>query len=118
MNTHLIFASATLLALLPHHAQASTHDLKAVDAAVANFTGKAVAEVGGALQPVDQRVRLARCTLPLALSWYGRFQSAVEVRCPVLGGWRIFVPVVMPDRSSGGFAKGGVERGLGHGGAG
>lgn len=116
MNTPLICASATLLALSPHPAHASTHDLQAVDAAVANFTGKAVTEVGGAMQPVDQRFRLASCAAPLALSWYGRLQSAVEVRCPVPGGWRIFVPVVMPDRSSGNAGKGGpakigVERG-------
>ena len=111
MNTPLICASATLLALSPHLAHASIHDLKAVDAAVANFTGKAVTEVGGAIQPVDQRFRLASCSAPLALSWYGRLQSAVEVRCPVPGGWRIFVPVVMLDQSSSSGGKEGVERG-------
>ena len=111
MKRHFILVTAALVTLLPHHALASIHDLKAVDDAVAHFTGKAVSEIGGAMQPVDQRLRLAQCAAPLALSWYGRLQTAVEVRCPQPGGWRIFLPVVMPDQSSSSGGKEGVERG-------
>lgn len=64
-----------------------------IDGAVARFTGAAIGTEGGARLPVDRRLKLARCEAPLALEWYGRARDTVLVRCPVSGGWRLFVPI-------------------------
>lgn len=83
---------ALLFAPLPAVAAPLT-DLAAIDRAVAAFTGQQIGVPGGAAQPVDRRLRLAACSAPLALSWYGNAQTSVLVRCPDAGGWRVFVPV-------------------------
>lgn len=67
------------------------HELSAVDAAVSAFTGASVGQPGGAVMPVDRRLRLAPCYSPLVASWYGNSQNNVLVRCPDPGGWRLFV---------------------------
>lgn len=69
------------------------HDLVAIDAAVARFTGAGIGVPGGANLPVDRRMRLAPCYAPLSLSWYGTRQDNVLVQCPDAGGWRLFVAV-------------------------
>ncbi len=69
------------------------HDLVAIDAAIAAFTGAGIGVPGGANLPVDRRMRLAPCYSPLALSWYGNRQDNVLVQCPDVGGWRLFVAV-------------------------
>lgn len=80
--------------LAPLPALAAPHtDLAAIDNAVAAFTGQQIGVPGGAAQPVDRRLRLAACSAPLALSWYGNAQTSVLVRCPDAVGWRVFVPV-------------------------
>lgn len=67
------------------------HDLASVDAAVADFTGVRAGQPGGAIMPVDRRLRLAPCYSPLVASWHGNRQDNVMVRCPDSGGWRLFV---------------------------
>lgn len=67
---------------------ASSEDLAAIDRAVAEFTGAPAA-------PIDRRLRLIPCAQPYTLSWYGTRQDTVEVRCPVAGGWRLFVPLAI-----------------------
>ncbi len=84
-----------MLAPLPVLAAPLT-ELAAIDRAVAAFTGQQIGVPGGAAQPVDRRLRLAACSAPLALSWYGNAQTSVLVRCPDAGGWRVFVPVGAP----------------------
>lgn len=69
------------------------HDLVAIDAAVAAFTGAGIGVPGGATLPVDRRLRLAPCRAPLALGWHGNRQDNVLVQCPDPGGWRLFVAV-------------------------
>ncbi|HWK41746.1 MAG TPA: flagella basal body P-ring formation protein FlgA [Croceibacterium sp.] len=71
-----------------------------IDRAVAQFTGASIGAEGGARLPVDRRLRLAQCDAPLALEWYGRSRDTVLVRCPVTGGWRLFVPVEAPQVAS------------------
>jgi flagella basal body P-ring formation protein FlgA len=66
-------------------------DLDAIDRQVAAFTGAAIGAPGGAAMPVDRRLRLQRCGLPLAVSWNGMRRDSLEVRCPEAGSWRIFV---------------------------
>ena len=76
-----------LLAALASPALAqSLTDLAEVDRQVAAFTGQPAA-------PVDRRLRLARCAAPLALGWYGTGNQTVQVRCPVPGGWSLYVPL-------------------------
>lgn len=75
-------------------ALAQTHaNLSDVDRAVAAFTGMPQGQPGGAALPVDRRLRLAPCRVPLATGWYGTRQDTVEVSCPMPGGWRLYVPL-------------------------
>jgi len=78
--------SALILAAAPFA------DLSAIDRQVAAFTGAAIGETGGAMQPVDRRLRLKPCAAPLALSWRTPQRETVQVQCPDAGGWRLFVP--------------------------
>ena len=85
-------AIAALASAAPLLAQ-SYADLAAVDRAVAQFTGAAQGEPGGAAQPVDRRLRLAPCRVPLLTAWHGTRQDTVAVSCPVPGGWKLYVPL-------------------------
>lgn len=76
-------------------------DLAVIDHAVMGFSG------GGAT-PVDRRLRLDRCALPLALSWRTQRHDTVIVECPGAGGWRLFVPVTA---SAAGAAPPAINRG-------
>lgn len=69
-------------------------DLAAIDRAVAGFTGVEQGRPGGAAMPLDRRLRLAACAVPMRLGWYGSRRDTVEVSCPVAGGWRLYVPLV------------------------
>ena len=88
-----LLAAATIAAAAPATAAGFT-DPAVIDHAVAQFTGVSVGGEGGARLPVDRRLKLSQCDAPLALEWYGRNRDSVLVRCPVAGGWRIYVPVV------------------------
>ena len=82
------------LALLASPAAAQPlADLAAIDREVALFTGANAGVPGGAAMPVDRRLRLAACAVPLSLGWYGTRQDMVEVRCTSAPGWRIYVPL-------------------------
>ncbi|MFM6931333.1 MAG: flagella basal body P-ring formation protein FlgA [Novosphingobium sp.] len=87
-----VTAAITLAVSSPALAQSVT-DLAAIDRAVESFTGAPIGAPGGAAQPVDRRLHLARCAAPPALSWYGSRRDTVLVRCPDPGSWRIFVPL-------------------------
>lgn len=84
-------------------------DLDAIDRQVAAFTGAAIGEIGGALTPVDRRLRLAPCRAGLALSWRG--QDSVVVQCGDPGGWRLYVPVRRPTPVAQASAEHVVKRG-------
>jgi flagella basal body P-ring formation protein FlgA len=68
-------------------------DLDTIDREVAQFTGVAIGEPGGAGAPVDRRLRLRPCGSPLALAWHGPRRDTGVVQCPDAGAWRLFVPV-------------------------
>jgi flagella basal body P-ring formation protein FlgA len=95
----------TLLLAAPAFAQTSHADLSAIDRAVAQFTGAAQGQPGGAVLPLDRRLRLAPCPAPLALGWYGGKQDTVEVACPVAGGWKLYVPLVGSGKAAPGVAS-------------
>lgn len=65
----------------------------AIDQAIEQFTGQSIGAVGGAISPVDKRLRLAHCASPLSLDWYGTGQRTVSVACPGAGGWNVYVNV-------------------------
>jgi hypothetical protein len=74
-------------------AAAGFADLNALDAAVARFAGAPIGAEGGAVTPLDRRLRLTPCRSPAALSWRGERRETIVVECPDNGGWRLFVPV-------------------------
>lgn len=69
-------------------------DLARLDQAVAAFTGVPMGQPGGAAAPLDRRLRLARCPAEPLLSWHGQQREAVQLRCPVVGGWTLYVPII------------------------
>ena len=73
--------------------QSAFADLGAIDRAVATFAGAEIGLPGGAILPVDRRLRLAACPQSLDLAWHDGRHATVLVQCPVPGGWHIFVPV-------------------------
>ena len=85
-----------LAALFPSPVLAASFaDLAAIDHEVAAFTGAPQGASGGAALPVDRRLRLTQCSGPLALSWYGTRHETVLVECPITGGWKLFVPLLV-----------------------
>lgn len=79
----------------PAAAQAAPFaDLEAIDRQVATFTGAAQGQPGGAVLPVDRRLRLTSCVSPLLVGWHTQRRESVLVQCPDAGGWRVFVPVM------------------------
>ena len=87
-----VIAAGALAVAVPALA-AGFHDPASIDREVVMFTGAPTGSAGGARLPVDRRLKLAQCPLPLTLEWYGSTHQTVLVRCPVAGGWRLFVPV-------------------------
>jgi flagellar basal body P-ring formation protein FlgA len=68
-------------------------DLNVLDRQIAEFTGVPAGSEGGAMLPLDRRLRLKPCNSPAALSWRDGRHDSVVLECPDLGGWRLFVPV-------------------------
>lgn len=85
MSVSLLVLAATV--------SAQFADLDAIDRQVAAFTGAVAGQAGGAVTPVDRRLRLQACRTGMALSWRTPAQDSVVVQCGDAGGWRIFVPV-------------------------
>ena len=84
----MTFPILILLALAPAQDFQST---EALDAIVAQFTGKPIGAEGGATAAVDKRLKLAPCAAP-QLEWRTSARDAVVVRC-MAPQWRIFVAV-------------------------
>jgi len=106
LRTFAIIAAAAATIALPCTAQAQSAayaDPAAIDAEVVAFTGAATGSPGGARGPVDRRLRMTTCALPLALAWHGRGASMVRVECNAgAAPWRIFVPVNAGDMAAAG----------------
>jgi len=88
------FAPLALLLLATPAAAQDFQSTQMLDTIVAQFTGHAIGQEGGARAPVDARLKLASCSAP-QLSWRTDQKDAVLVRC-MAPEWRIFVPVIMP----------------------
>lgn len=83
----------SLVTALALTASATLADLAVIDRQVEDFTGAAIGGEGGAIQPIDRRLRLNACAAPLVLGWRSARRETVQVRCPDAGGWRLYVPV-------------------------
>lgn len=84
-------------------------DLAAIDRQVAAFTGAPAGTPGGAVTPVDRRLRLEACPVQMSLNWRTERRDSVVVQCPAAGGWRLFVPV--GGNAAGYAAAPAIERG-------
>lgn len=89
----LISALAPITLLTAPAQAADMQDLGAIDRAIAQFTGSAIGENGGARLPLDRQLRLRACAAPLDIDWYGSRGDALAVRCNDAGGWRVFVAI-------------------------
>ena len=95
----LLLLSAAVAA--PAAAQ-SFENLTELDSRIAAALGAGIGEPGGAVQPVDRRLRLAPCPEPAQIA--APAMGAVSIRCPALG-WRIRVPLVAaPSQAQGAAA--------------
>ena len=83
-------------------AAAAFADLDALDRQVAQFTGAPARSQGGAILPLDRRLRLKPCGTPALLSWRGERRDTVVAECPDAGGWRLYVPVNAVPRADAG----------------
>ncbi len=90
---HFVAGAALAGAATTAAIASGTQNLADIDQAVVRFTGAPTGQPGGARLPVDRRLRLAPCPQTLILEWHGSAGQSVLVRCPVAGGWRLFVPV-------------------------
>ena len=68
-------------------------DLDALDRQVAIFTGAAIGAPGGAVLPLDRRMRLQACRSDVSLAWHTQRRETVLLHCADAGGWSLFVPV-------------------------
>ena len=95
-----LFRRLTLLPLFcaaPVAAQ-GFQDLTQLEARVTAALGAEIGQPGGPIQPIDRRLKLAACPVPVTVE--APVLSAATVRCEPLG-WRIRVPVL----STGAAAK-------------
>lgn len=69
-------------------------DLDALDRQVAQFTGTVIGAPGGAVRPLDRRLRLRACHSQITLEWHTQRRYTVTLRCGDAGGWTLFVPVM------------------------
>jgi flagella basal body P-ring formation protein FlgA len=86
-----------ILALALSLAAQDFQSVAALDTVVTQFTGKDVGEQGGAIAPIDRRLKLAACVAP-QLDWRSDTHDAVVIRC-MAPAWKIFVPVAAVPRS-------------------
>ncbi|NYT41735.1 flagella basal body P-ring formation protein FlgA [Sphingomonas sp. R-74633] len=85
-----------ILALALSLAAQDFQSTTALDTVVTQFTGKDVGEQGGAIAPIDRRLKLAACAAP-QLDWRSETHDAVVIRC-MAPAWKIFVPVAAVPR--------------------
>lgn len=65
-------------------------DLDRLDSRVQIMTGAAPGQPGGAIAPIDRRLRLVACPQPASIEWSG--SDSLAIRCPAIG-WRLRVGI-------------------------
>ena len=84
-------ASALVAVLLA--ASGPVQDLAALDLRIADYTGAAIGEEGGAMQPLDRRLKLRPCAARVDIAWRSEQRDTLVLQCPDAGGWRLYMPV-------------------------
>lgn len=74
------------------------HSIDEIDQQVAATLGAEIGQPGGAIRPVDRRLRLQACPAPIIVEPLNL--GAVTVRCQQIG-WRIRVPVQQNQEEAG-----------------
>lgn len=93
-----VFAALLLSALpAPVMAQA-VEDLDRLDNRIQIMTGAAPGQPGGAIAPIDRRLKLEACPQPASIEWSG--SDALAVRCAAIG-WRLRVGIAAMGGSQG-----------------
>lgn len=110
-NLAVLFAAVAIPASAFAAPTAGGADLAQIDRQVAVFTGAPQGTVGGAVLPVDRRLRLAACNSPLSLGWHTARKESVVVQCPDPGSWRLFVPVTPAQQAGANSETPAVTRG-------
>ncbi len=87
----MFHASALVAVLLA--AAGPIQDLAALDLQIAAFTGAPIGEDGGAMQPLDRRLKLRLCAAPADIAWRSEQRDTLVLQCPDAGGWRLYMPV-------------------------
>jgi flagella basal body P-ring formation protein FlgA len=83
--------AALFLAALPTPVMAEPiEDLDRLDSRIEVMTGAAPGQPGGAIAPIDRRLKLAACPQPASIEWSG--SDALAVRCAAIG-WRLRVGI-------------------------
>ncbi|MEH6789202.1 flagella basal body P-ring formation protein FlgA [Parasphingorhabdus sp.] len=93
-----------LLTIVLTAATPGFEDTSLLDRQVAGHLGAAIGDVGGALAPIDPKLKLKRCAEALDISETHR--NAVLISCPQIG-WRIFVPVRLGGKGGNAHNSGG-----------
>ncbi len=83
-------------------------DLDQLDSRVQRLTGAAPGQPGGAIAPIDRRLRLVACPQPASIEWSG--SDSLAIRCPVVG-WRLRVGIASSSSGSQARAELLVHRG-------
>ena len=85
LSSFLLMALATPLA-------SPVIDHAAIDAAIATYTGAPIGTPGGAVSPLDRRLRMAACR-DVRINWRTARHDTLVLECPTGAGWRLFVPI-------------------------
>lgn len=91
--------AALLVSALPTPLLAqAVEDLDRLDSRIEFMTGAAVGEPGGAIAPVDRRLKLAACPQPASIEWAGT--DVLAIRCAPIG-WRLRVGIAAQGSAQG-----------------
>lgn len=91
MNMIRPFMAAILVSAISAPVQAQgVEDLDQLDNRVQAMTGAAPGQPGGAIAPIDRRLKLIACPQPASIEWSG--SDSLAIRCPSVG-WRLRVGV-------------------------
>ena len=85
-----VFTFALASALSTPVLAQSVEDLDQLDLRVEHFTGAAPGQPGGAIAPIDRRLRLVACPQSATIEWSG--SDSLAIRCPAIG-WRLRVGI-------------------------
>lgn len=106
LNYRQLWCAVAIMAAAPATAgevtagSARYYEAAELDRAIAEYLGQPTGRTGGSENPLDPRLRLARCEAPLEFGWHGTPGRTLALSCPAQGGWRIFIAVNAPNRSA------------------